>query len=62
MAKAKVVGGQEVVATQDGFYKGARIRAGKTFIFEGKKLGKWMKATGKVEERPVEEPAETPAE
>ena len=62
MAKGKTEG-VEVVATKDGFYKGARIRAGKTFVFTGKTLGKWMKQVGKAEVK-VEEPeaTEKPAE
>jgi len=64
MAKGKTEGaGVEVVATKDGFYKAARIRAGNTFIFTGKTLGKWMKQVGKAEVK-VEEPETTdkPAE
>lgn len=38
----------KVISTQTGFHGGARVREGKTFIFdleEGKDLPKWLKLT-----------------
>lgn len=63
---------QPMIAKNDGFYRGARIRAGSQFMFYGKKPGKWMEpikpakaakpgkgAEPEVAEEVVEQPAET---